>query len=137
MAAASLMIERSVLRFIIGLGVPLASAVVMEQLPKTRIAQVPFAFQVEEQTLPPGTYWVKQAEHGLAVRIQNEKVADAAFECVAARRKFGRPEGARLVFENQGGRYVLSEIWFEADGRGLILQDTRANREKIRSVTFE
>ena len=58
------MIEKTMLRLMIGMGVPIASALVMEQLPKTGVAEVPFAFQVEQQTLPPGTYSVKQADLG-------------------------------------------------------------------------
>jgi hypothetical protein len=120
------MIERTVLRLLIGMGGPIASAVVLEQLPKTGVAEVPFAFQVEEQTLPRGTYAVKQADHGRGVRIWNENVAGTGLNCAAVKRRFGKAEGARLVFENRGGRYFLSEIWFDADGRGLILPAGRA-----------
>jgi len=109
----------------IGMGFPIASAVVMEQLPKTGVADVPFAFQVENQTLPAGSYSVKQADRGRSVRIQNDKVAGAGLKCVAAQRRFGSPQGASLVFDGYRGRYFLSEIWFDADGRGLILQPSR------------
>ena len=50
--------ERTILRLLVGMGGPIASAVVLEQLPKTGVAEVPFAFQVQEQTLPRGTYAV-------------------------------------------------------------------------------
>ncbi len=123
------MIDRTVLRLMIGLGVPLASALLIEQLPKTGVAEVPFAFQVEEQTLPPGTYSVKQADTGRGIRIQNQKVPEAGTKCVAAKRKFGKAEGARLVFDRCGGHYFLSEIWFDSDGRGLILPESRLEQE--------
>jgi hypothetical protein len=125
----------------IGVGVPIASALVMEQLPKTGVAEVPFAFQVDDQTLPPGTYSVKQADLGRGVRIQNEK--GAGIKCVAVKRKFGRAEEARLVFERYDGRYSLAEIWFDAEGRGLILQEkggqTRSGAQDrgIRYVLFQ
>jgi hypothetical protein len=118
------MFERTVLRLMIAMGVPIASALVMDQLPKAGVAEVPFAFQVDKQAMPPGTYSVKQAELGRAIRIQNEKVGDASVECVAAKRKFGKAKGARLVFDSYGGRYYLSEIWFDADGRGLVLNES-------------
>jgi hypothetical protein len=117
------MIERTVLRLMIGMGVPIATVVVMEQLPKTGVVEVPFAFQVDEQTLPPGIYSVKQADRGRGIRIQNEKVAQAGLKCIAAKRKFGNPQEPRLVFDGYQGRYVLSEIWFDTNGRGLILRD--------------
>jgi hypothetical protein len=46
-----------------------------------------------------------------------------------------------LVFENHGGRYFLSEIWFDADGRGLVLQPakqgTNPERREIRDIFFQ
>jgi hypothetical protein len=108
----------------IAMGVPLASAVVMDQMPKTGVAEVPFAFQVDAQALPPGSYMVKQADGGRSVQIQSQLMAGASVKCVAVRRKFGNAQEPRLVFENYEGRYFLSEIWFETDGRGLILRNT-------------
>jgi hypothetical protein len=116
------MIDRTVLRLMLSVGVPIASALVIEQLPKTRVAQVPFAFQVEDQTLPPGTYAVKEAGLGRNIRIENEKLAAASTKFIAAKGKFGKPEPARLIFESYQGQYRLSEIWFEADGRGVVLR---------------
>ncbi len=129
----------------LGMGLPIASALMMEQLPKSGVAEVPFAFQVEHQTLPPGSYSVKQADRGRSVRIQSEKIAGEGLKCLAVKRKFGKAQGARLVFENYDGHYFLSEIWFDADGRGLILQDGQANQgarftrddREIRSVRFQ
>ena len=129
----------------LGMGLPIASALIMEQLPKSGVAEVPFAFQVEQQTLPPGSYSVKQADLGRSVRIQSEKSAGQGLKCLAVKRKFGKAQGARLVFENYQGHYFLSEIWFDADGRGMILQggpakenvrSTRDDRD-VRSVRFQ
>ncbi len=120
------MLEKPMLRLMIGIGLPIASALVMEQFPKTGVAEVPFAFQVEEQTLPPGFYLVKQADRGRSVRIQREKAASPVLECVAVKGKFGGAQEARLAFENHKGHYVLSEIWFDADGRGLVLPEGHA-----------
>ncbi len=122
------MIEKTVLRLVIAMGVPIASAIVIDQLPKTGVAEVPFAFQVEAQTFPPGSYAVKQADGGRSVRIQSEKIAGERVECTGVSRKFGRAEGARLVFENYEGRYILSEIWFETDGSGLVLSNSGLSR---------
>lgn len=122
------MIDRTVLRLMVGIGVPIASALVMEQLPKTGVAQVPFAFQVEDQTLPPGTYAVKGGGLGRSIRIQNQELAAAAMNCAKTKGKFGRAEPPRLVFEDVDGRYRLSEIWFDADGRGVVLLGENSSR---------
>lgn len=128
----------------IGIALPIGTALVLEQLPKSGVARVPFAFQVQGETLPAGTYAVKQADRGRAVCLENEKLADSARNCVAAKSKFGTAQGARLVFSNYEGHYVLSEIWFEADGKGLILQNRPVPSEaslraatEIRNVHFE
>jgi hypothetical protein len=114
------MIDRNLLRLMIGVGVPILSALVIEQLPQTRVARVPFAFQVDNQTLPAGTYAVKEASLGRNIRIQNEKLGA---ECRSASAKFGKTEPARLIFDTYKGQYLLSEIWFDADGRGVILRN--------------
>jgi hypothetical protein len=137
-------IEKPVLRLMISIGVPIASALVLEQLPKTGVADVPFAFQVEERMLPAGTYSVSQANMGRGVKIQNQNVASEGLKCVAARHKFGKAQAARLVFDRCDGRYLLSEIWFDAEGRGLVLQQkplgenagSKAEQRDIRYVTF-
>ncbi len=134
------MIERSVFRLIVAVGLPVASAVVIEQLPKTGVAEVPFAFQMEDQTLPPGTYAVKQADAGRAICVQNEEIANGGLTCMAAKSKFGKAhgQGPRLVFERDAGRYFLAEIWFEADGRGLILRRGGSEQPSaIRYVRFQ
>jgi hypothetical protein len=134
------MIEKTVVRLILGVCLPVASAVVIEQLPKTGVAEVPFAFQMEDQTLPPGTYAVKQADGGRAICVQNEEIANGDLNCMAAKSKFGRAQGqgARLGFEHDAGRYFLVEIWFEADGRGLILRRGGEEQQSaIRYVRFQ
>jgi hypothetical protein len=136
------MIDRTFLRLMIGMSVPIATVVVMEQLPKTGVVEVPFEFQVDKQTLPPGIYSVKQADRGAGIRIQNEKVAQASLKCIAAKRKFGNTKEPRLVFDSYQGRYMLSEIWF--DTRGVILRGASLHAQPgptpedrdVRSVSF-
>jgi len=123
------MFNNPAVRLTIGVGVPIASALMMEQLPKTGVAEVPFAFQVETRTLPPGTYSVKQSDEGPGVTIQNQKIAGEGKQCVAAKRRFGPAQEARLVFHRHEGHFFLSEIWFDGDGRGLILQEGRLHQE--------
>jgi hypothetical protein len=129
-------IEKTLIRLTIGVAVPIATALLMEQLPKAGVAEVPFTFQVKDQTLPPGIYSVKQADLGRGIRIQNQSVATASLKCVAAKLRFGRVEEPRLVFEKSAGSYSLLEIWFDAEGRGLILQDGRPEDREVRSVNF-
>lgn len=116
------------------MAVPIASAFVIEQMPKKAIADVPFPFQVEGQALPPGTYSVKQMSRFRSIRIQNQAMSGASKQCVPVKRTWGKAKGARLVFEAYGDRYFLSEVWFESDGSGLIL---RKSPDEVRMASGE
>jgi len=128
-------IEKTVLRLMIGLVVPLATALVVEQLPKSGIAEVPFAFQVKDRVFPAGTYAVKQADLGLGVKIENEKVPGTGMKLTAIKRKFGPAQEPRLVFAQDGGHRSLSEIWLDAEGRGLVLEECPPEQE-VQSVNL-
>jgi hypothetical protein len=129
------MIEKPAVRLMIAVGLPLACALLVEQLPKPRVAQVPFSFQVAGETLPAGNYSVEQFGLGRGIRLQNNQLAAGA-QCIAARRKFGRTQAARLVFDRSDGAYRLAEVWLEADGRGMILREP-SGRPETKSVSLE
>jgi hypothetical protein len=130
------MIKSTVLRLTIGIGLPIASAVVMDQLPKSAVAQVPFAFQIGGQTLPPGTYSVRQSDLGRDIRIQSDKLG-LGLKYTAAEHKFGTVERPRLVFESSQGSYRLSEVWLEADGRGVILPNGSSAKRETKCVWLQ
>jgi hypothetical protein len=115
------MFQRGVFRLAIGMGLPIASALVVEQLPKSGVAEIPFSFEVEGRMLAAGTYAVKEADFGRSIRIQNDTPGG---EVAVARAKwrFGTSNRSTLIFVEQSGRYSLAEIWFESDGPGLVLQ---------------
>jgi hypothetical protein len=131
------MIKSTVVRLMIGIGLPIASALLVDLLPKNRVAQVPFAFQIGGQTLPPGTYSVRQADLGSGIRIQNDNIDGPALKCSAAKHKFGTVEPARLVFDSSDGGYRLSEVWLEADGRGVILPDSSVAKRETKCVWLQ
>ncbi|HEX5226770.1 MAG TPA: hypothetical protein VFW44_03635 [Bryobacteraceae bacterium] len=120
--------NRSVFRLMMSIGIPLVSAAAIELLPQTRVAQVPFQFQVANRTLPPGTYAIRKSGLGRGICIQNQKADASASSCTPGKGMFGRSEPARLVFDDQDGQYRLAEIWFDADGHGMNLQRS-ANRK--------
>ena len=137
--------DKHVRRLIIGLGLPLAAALLIEQMPKKGIVKVPFAFQVDDRTLPPGPYSVKRLASQDAIWIENQKIPAAAMQLEASGRKWGQADGAKLVFRCYGGRYFLSEIWFSADRVGLVVNPGRLEAQlasaqperAVASVRFE
>jgi hypothetical protein len=128
-----IMMQRPVLRLIFAVGLPIAAALLLEQMPKTGVAEVPFAFQVEDQVLPAGTYSIRETDFGRSLRIRNERLPDLGAECVVVRHRFGKSRGSRVVFQSQGRRYYLSEVWFDADGAGLVLNQ-RSQERKVAST---
>jgi hypothetical protein len=113
--------DKHVRRLIIGLGLPVAAAFLVEQVPKRGTVEIPFSFQVEDQTLPAGPYSIKKSARQGTIWIQNQRTPAAATRLTVSGRKWGKADGAKLVFECYDNRHFLSEIWFSADSAGLTL----------------
>jgi hypothetical protein len=85
-------------------------------------AEIPFAFQVGNKSLPAGEYSIQTIQGTnedvrMIRRIDSSAVAMAPTSPVVA--KNGKP-GMELVFHKYGDRYFLSEIWTGGDlGRKL------------------
>jgi hypothetical protein len=70
--------------------------------------EIPFAFQVQKETLPPGVYQVQQADGSNIATLVNKRTGERVeFIRPASTRQEGK---ARLVFENGEGRRLLKQI---------------------------
>jgi hypothetical protein len=127
------MFQRGVFRLAVGMGLPIASALVVEQLPKSGVAEIPFSFEVDGRALPAGTYLVREADFGHSIRVQDQ-TPGGGVAVARAKWRFGTPNRSTLIFERDGGRYSLTEIWFEADGPGLILAAGKSAAGETRYV---
>jgi hypothetical protein len=83
----------------VALAVPSASAADLR-------AEIPFAFQVGERTLPAGTYQVSTAQSMLGLR----SIEGGVF-VMTGRLESGVWREPTLVFERTGARYVLRQAW--------------------------
>jgi hypothetical protein len=119
--------RRQALRLAVGIGLPLITAIAIDQLPKKGVVNVPFAFQVDGKVLPAGEYSVRELSPRGPIEIQNRKTA-ASTRVSHATRKWASSDGAGLVFDLCEGRYYLSQIWFGSDTTGLILHNASAER---------
>jgi hypothetical protein len=83
-------------------------------------ANVPFAFVVNGQEMPAGTYTVQQdSENSSALLIRGEK-ASAFIVTAPVNSNAARPDAA-LVFSKDGDRYRLIEVWDgNADGHAVL-----------------
>ena len=98
------------------------------QRPTSR-ADIPFAFQVANQTMPAGEYLIERVSD-THLRAQMIRRTDSSAAAVAVTfavdAKNGRSE-PKLVFHKYGNSYFLSEIWTgRAEGRHLLV----SKREK-------
>ena len=82
--------------------------------------KIPFAFVVNGQELPAGTYDVREDDAGeSALLLQGE--GKSVFLLTAPVRKGAPPQDTSFVFAKDGTHYRLSEIWNdEGDGMKIV-----------------
>ena len=90
-------------------------------------AQIPFDFKVGQATLPAGEYDMKYdpAESQSVLTVRSADGHHEVFvltEPVDA--KHGMPNANKLVFEREGTRYVLSEVFTADSSVGLEVLGT-------------
>jgi hypothetical protein len=92
-------------------------------------ADIPFAFQVGNKTMPAGQYWIQRVsdadESAQMIRRTDPSAAAVAVTfAVDVKNGESTPE---LVFHKYGNSYFLSEIW---TGLGQGRQLPKSEREK-------
>lgn len=98
--------------------------------PGDMIVDIPFAFIVGENTLPPGHYLVTSIGEE-TLRISNRKNG-VIFAIHSVRGN--APEGTgKLIFQRFGSRYFLSQLWAPATSRGKQLYPSKTEREVARA----
>ncbi len=99
-------------------------------------ANIPFNFAVGNKTFPAGTYDVGTINHRddktllLQARNGNESMmvgSNAAESLVPANK-------TKLVFNQYGSRYFLSQIWVNGETRGRQLPKTSREKEMARDL---
>jgi len=104
-----------------GLAAMVMAATVAQAAPAPRQeVKVPFAFVVNGQELPAGTYTVRQddaEESALLIQGQGASV----YVMTAPVSRSATPQDTSVVFAKDGNRYRLAEIWNdEGDGLAIV-----------------
>jgi hypothetical protein len=96
------------------------AATVAQAEPTTRQeVKVPFAFTVNGQEMPAGTYTVRQDEdQPSALLIQGGK--DVMYVLTAPVVSGSAPQDTSLVFAKDGNRYRLTQVWDEDGGVSIV-----------------
>jgi hypothetical protein len=106
------------------IGAMTLAAGVAQAEPTTRQEiKVPFAFTVNGQQMPAGTYTVRQdIDQPAALLIQGDR--QAVYVLTAPVNTGSVPQDTSLVFSKNGDGYRLAQVW-DADGAGVSIVGTR------------
>jgi hypothetical protein len=91
------------------------------------ITDIPFAFTVANDTLPPGRYTVTRMSETALVIFNTHKQGTVVLTTKAE----GRPleSTGKIVFHRYGDAYFLSEVWNATSGTGRKVFQSRAEQE--------
>ena len=117
---------------ILGLFFMLAIAGVQAQTPSRVEVNIPFDFSAGKATLKAGTYSIRRTSaNALAIRSFDGKTT-ALINAPLTLGSRDSKRGERLVFNQYGNQYFLSQVWLSVDtGRQLFISgaETKAARE--------
>lgn len=93
---------------------------------------IPFEFSAGKATLKPGVYTIKRMSGNL-LSLRNTEDKSAVVLNAPLTLSSNDPKAEeRLVFNKDGDRYVLSQVWLTADtGRQLFVQPKGAKYERV------
>jgi hypothetical protein len=94
-------------------------------------ANIPFNFAVGSKTLPAGTYDVGTIENGDSkmLLLQARDGSSSMIVGSNAAEHLKPADKTKLVFNQYGSRYFLSEIWVNGNRRGRQLPKTSREKE--------
>lgn len=84
---------------------------------------VPFSFQMNDATLPPGVYTVATEQSKLSIRGATR----GAFS-LANRKESDGYTSPKLIFHRYGDEYILREVW-TGGSTGRVLSPSRRERQ--------
>lgn len=108
------------------IGAMTLTAAMAQAEPTTREAvKVPFAFTVNGQEMPAGTYTVREDEdQPHALLIQGSTNKSVIFVLTAPVDGIPASQDTSMVFAKDGNSYKLTQVWGQ-DGQGVSIVGTR------------
>ncbi len=94
---------------------------------------VPFAFSVNNQVLPAGSYEIVQNDNTSMLTIRNQSDRKSTIFSVSTTEERRVPAEAKLVFKRYGDQYFLSQVWTLDSGRDV--RKSRSEREAARQAS--
>ena len=131
---------RQTLRIFTIFGALLLTAIsVNAQSERTKVTNIPFNFNVGNQTLPAGDYVVKPARRGSdgAWLVQSTDGKESVLVNTRSVQAGKTQKNTKLVFNKYGDRYFLSQIWTDGNDSGRELVMRRQERQLERTIIAE
>lgn len=98
-------------------------------------ANIPFAFQMGETTMPAGTYVIR--ESGFLLTVQGQVGHPSAMILTNPESRRGKATNPSLEFEHYGSEYFLAKVWNgDSTGHGYALPRSKREKELARRATF-
>lgn len=121
---------RKLLKSILVLAVCFAVAgpVVRAQAPNGMVVRIPFAFSVEQQTLPAGEYRILPMDGGRLLFRRSDGKAYTTVFSIPVRSRVPAASG-KLIFHQYGAQYFLSQLWAPGLEVGRELLQSRKEQE--------
>ena len=100
------------------------------QVVDTIVANIPFGFMVRGTKLPAGQYTIKRLDsvNPSAMEIRSAEGAERLLFLVGSAQAVTSPGQTKLIFDQVGDQYFLSEIFEAGDRSGVELNKSRAER---------
>ncbi len=123
--------KHNVYKVLTTLAVALLIGVPMSHAQSRLQASVPFAFSLNSNYMPDGSYEISPAG-GSAIVVRNLDAKKSCFLVgfmhVEASQASGTPN-AKLVFHKYDNQYFLSEIWSGQSSTGIALPESKREKE--------
>lgn len=96
----------------------LVTPAVSQLLETTWTADIPFEFIVADSHMPAGEYLIKSNPHTMRLTVINKETRQNAFLFTRNVQKLAPNEKTVLLFQRDGDRHVLHQIWGETETHG-------------------
>ena len=113
---------------ILGILVGFVVAGVQAQAPSRVEVNIPFEFSAGKATLKPGVYRIKRMSGNLLSLQNSEEKSTVILNAPLTLSSNDTKAGERLVFEKDGDRYLLSQVWLTVDSGRQLLIKTKARK---------
>jgi hypothetical protein len=87
---------------------------------------VPFAFNIGDKQLPAGTYIVREMDRGTLIQSKDGENSVLGIYNYAGPSK---ADQNKLVFDKVGDHYFLAQIWASARDEGLLVPESKQEKE--------